>query len=91
MKYINASTIGYTLPTGLYKVSDFNSMLKSLIPAEVKVNNTIDDIRLKSNLITIKAIKFTERSFIHTIVSFTQSHSGPSGDIESFIQLITGK
>ena len=35
-------------------------MLKSLLPIEVKVNITIDDIRLKSNLTTNKTIRFTK-------------------------------
>ena len=59
IKCIAASTIGYTLPLGTYEFSDLNLMLKSLLSNEVKVNITIDDIRLRSNLITIKTIKFT--------------------------------
>ena len=37
-------------------------MLKSLIPDEVKVNVTIDDIRLKSNLKFYQTSVFTKRS-----------------------------
>ena len=48
MKYINASTIGYTLEPGIYEIGDSNLMIKSLLPTEVKVNNTIDDVRLRS-------------------------------------------
>ena len=29
IKYISGSTIGYTLPPGIYKISDNNSMIKS--------------------------------------------------------------
>ena len=47
----------------MYEIIDFNFMLKSLLPKEVKVNITIDDIRLKSNLTTNKTIKFTKKSF----------------------------
>ena len=36
-------------------------MLKSSLPDEVKVNITIDDIRLKSNLTTDKTIKVTKK------------------------------
>ena len=36
-------------------------MLKSLLRKEVKVNLTIDDVRLKSNLTTNKTIKFTKK------------------------------
>ena len=49
VKYIAGSTIGYTLLPGVHKIKDINLMLKSLLPGKVKVNNTIDDIRLKSN------------------------------------------
>ena len=35
-------------------------MLKSLHPDEFKVNITIDDIRLRSNLTTDKTIGFTQ-------------------------------
>ena len=65
-------------------------MLKSLPPDEVKVNFTHDDIRLRSNLTTNKSIRFTEKSFLYTILGFTESHSGLLGDIEGFTQLIPG-
>ena len=67
VKYIAGSIIGYTLPPGIYEISDFNLMLKSLLPDEVKVKITIDVIRLKSNLTTNKIIKFTKRSFFYII------------------------
>ena len=38
-------------------------MLSSLLPHEVKVNITKDDIRLRSNLTTNKTKKFTEKPF----------------------------
>ena len=34
-----------------------------------------------------KTIRFTKRPFFNVILDFTQSHSGPLGDIEDFIQL----
>ena len=40
-KYVAGSTTGYTLPRGIYKITDFNLMLKSLLPKEVKINITI--------------------------------------------------
>ena len=46
-------------------------MLKSLLPEEVKVNVTTDDIRLKSNLTTNKTIRFTKKSFFFVISGFT--------------------
>ena len=63
VKHIAGSPICYTLPPGLYKISDFTLMVKSLFPDEVKVNFTIDDIRLKSNLRTNKTLRFTIKSF----------------------------
>ena len=68
VKYTAGPTIGYTVPPGVYEINDNNLMLKSLLPGKVKVNNTIDDIRLKSNLATNKTIKFTEKLFfLHNI------------------------
>ena len=91
LKYIPTSTIGYTLSPGIYEIIYINLMLKSLLANEVKVNITIDDIRLKSNLTLNKTIKFTKTSFFCIILSFTQSHSGELGDTDGFIQLIRGK
>ena len=52
VKFIAGSTIGYTLLPGVYEISDINLMLKSLFPGKVKINYTIDDIGLRSNLTT---------------------------------------
>ena len=65
-------------------------MLKSLFPNDVKVNFTIDDIRLKANLIANRTIRFTAKSFFYVILGFTQSHSGPLGDIVGFVELFPG-
>ena len=65
VKFIGGSTIGYTLPPGVYKISDINLMLKSLLPGEVKVNITVDDIRLKTKLNNNKTIRFTKKSFLY--------------------------
>ena len=86
IKCIAGSAIGYTLPPGVYEISDLNLILKSLLLDEVRVNITIDDIRLRSNLTTAE----TKKSFFHTILGFTQSHSGPLGKIEGFNQKIPG-
>ena len=53
-KYITGSTKGYTLAPGIYEVTDFNMMSKSLLPKDVKVIITIVDIKIKSNLTTNK-------------------------------------
>ena len=51
---------------------------------------TIDDIRLRSNLITNKTIKFAKQYFLYTLLSFTHSHSGAFGEFDGFIQEIPG-
>ena len=63
LEHILTTTIGYTLPPGMYEIIDINFMLKSSLSKEVKVNITIDDIRLKSNLTTNKANRFTKKFF----------------------------
>ena len=65
-------------------------MLKTFLPDDVKVNNAIDDIRLRSNLTNNTTLKFTNKSFFYTILCFTQCHSGPLVDFDGFIQLIPG-
>ena len=71
MKYIATSPTEYTLPPRIHEISDINSMLKSLLHNETKVNISIDDIRLKSNLTTKKTIRFTKKySFIQDHVLF---------------------
>ena len=57
-------------------------MLKSLLLDDVKVNLTIDDIRLKPILTVNGRIGFTKKSFFFTILCFTQYHSGVLSDIE---------
>ena len=49
-------------------------MLMSFFPKKVKINITIDDVRLKSNLSTNKTIRFTKKIFFYRILGFTQSH-----------------
>ena len=90
IEYVNTSTIGYTSPPGVCNFSDITLLLKISPPDEVKMNITIDDIRLKSNLITNKTIRFTKKSIIYTILGFVASHSGVSGDIPGFVKLIPG-
>ena len=89
IKYTAGSTIGYTLPPGTYEISDLTWMLKFLLPSEVKVKNTIDVIRLRSNITTKKTKKLTRKSFFHRTLGFTHSHSGPLDDPpKGFIQKI---
>ena len=84
------STTGYTFKPRKFKISDFNLMLKSLIPDEVKVNITIDDIRLRSNLTSNETIRFTKKPLFYRFLGFIQSHSRVLSDFEAFVQLIQG-
>ena len=90
LKYIPTKRKGYSLNPGIYEVVDLNNTLKHILPDYVKINITIDDIRLKSNLKTNQTLIFTEKSFFYTILGYTQSRSYPLDDIDGFYQLIAG-
>ena len=63
VKNIAGSTIGYTLPPGVYDITDIKLIIKSLLPGKVKLYTTIYDIRIKSYLNKNKTIRFAEKSF----------------------------
>ena len=90
LKYIPTKRTGYSLNPGIYEVVDLKHTLKHILPDNVKVNITIDDIRLKSNLKINQTLINTKRSFFYTILGFTQSRSYPLDDIDSHYQLISG-
>ena len=90
IKYISTKRMGYSLNPGIYEVDDLNNTLKYILPYNMKVTITIDDISLKSNLKTNQTLNFTEKSFSYTILGFTQSHQGPLNDIEGFYQILPG-
>ena len=71
----------------MYEMVDLNNSLKNFLPDNVKVNLTIDDVRLKSNLKNNQTLLFTNKSFFYTILGFTQSHQGPLNDIEGYYQI----
>ena len=75
LKYIPTKRTGYSLNPVIYEIVELNSTLKHILPDNVKVNITIDDIRLKSNLKTNQTLLFTEKFFFYTILGFTQSRS----------------
>ena len=60
LKYIPTKRTGYSLNPGIYEVIDLNNTLKHILPDNVKINITIDDIRLKSNLKINQTLIFTE-------------------------------
>ena len=90
LEYIPTKRTGYSLNPGIYEVVDLNNTLKHILPNNVNINITIDDIRLKSNLKINQTLIFTEKSFFYTILGFTQSQSYPLDDIDGFYQLIAG-
>ena len=90
LNYIPTKRTGYSLNPGVYEVIDLNNTLKFILPDNVKVSVTIDDIKLKSNLKTNQTLTFTEKSFIYTILGFTRSRFYPLGHIDGFYQLKAG-
>ena len=90
LKYIPTKRKGYFLNPGIYEIVDLNNTLKYMLPDNVKVNVTIDDIRLKSNLKINQTLIFTVKSFFYTILGYTQSRSYPLDDKDGFYQLIAG-
>ena len=46
--------------------------------------------KFKTNLKYNQTLIFTDKSFFHTILGFTQSHSYPLEDIDGFYHLIAG-
>ena len=90
LKYISTKRKGYSINRSIYEITDSNNTLKYILPDNVEVNVTIDDIRLKSNLKINQTLLFTEKSFFFTILGFTQSRSYPLDDIEGFYKLVAG-
>ena len=90
LKYIPTKRTGYTLEPRIYEVVDLNNTLKYILPDNVKVSITIDDVRLKSNLKINQTLIFTEKSFFYKILGFTRSHCYPLDDIDGFYQIIAG-
>ena len=64
--------------------------LKHILPDDVKISVTKDDVRLKSNLEINQTLIFTEKFFFYTILGFTRSRSYILYDIDGFYQLIAG-
>ena len=90
MKYIPTKRTGYSFNPGIYEVINLINTLKYFLPDNVKMNITIDDIRLKSNLKINQTLIFTNESFFYTILGFTQSHQGSLNDIERFYRILPG-
>ena len=63
LKYIPTKRTGYSLNRNIYKVDEINITLKHILPNNVKVSVTIDDIGSESNLKNIQTLVFTNKSF----------------------------
>ena len=90
LNYIYQSITKYTLPPGVYEISDFNWTFKSFLQDDYKINIIIDEIRLRSNLSNIETIRFTEKTFFCRTLGFTLNQSGSLSDLEGFDQLKPG-
>ena len=64
LKYIPTKRTGYSLNPSIYEVIDLNNNLKHILPNNLKVNITIDDIKLKSNLKINQTLIFTKKIFL---------------------------
>ena len=89
-KYFPTKRIGDILKADTYRINDINNTLKNILPDNVEKSVTIDEKKYKTNLKINQTLKFTKRSFFCTILQFTQSYSGPLGDLDGYIQLIPG-
>ena len=63
LNYIPTKRTGNSLHLGIYEVIDLNTTLKHILPDNVKVNITLDDIRLRSNFKINQTLFFTGNSF----------------------------
>ena len=70
LKYFPTKRTGYSVHPGIYEAIDSNTTLKHILPNNVKVNITIDDFRLKSNLKINQISIFTEKNFFFYIFRF---------------------
>ena len=70
IKHTSATSIGYTLQEKKWDISS-QLVAKYLLPDDVKVEITIDDIRLGSNLTTNKTITSTKKSFLYPVLGIT--------------------
>ena len=90
LKYIPTKRTGNSSNPRIYEVVETNNTLKYILPDNVRVNVTIDNVRLKSNLKANQILLFTEKSFFYVFLGLTRSHSYPLDDIDGFYQLIAG-
>ena len=64
LKFIPTKRTGYSLNPGNYEEIVLNNSLKYILPDNVKIDITIDDVRLKCNLKANQTSIFKSLSFI---------------------------
>ena len=84
LKYIPTKRTGDSLNPSIYEVVDLNNTLKHILPDNVKISDTIDDVRSKSNLKTNQTLIFTTKSFFFYYIRLSQPHFYPLDDIDGF-------
>ena len=90
-KQFPSERTAYTLRPRIYEISNINRILDCLLPDIVKLGNTIDDNKLRSNLNINRTLSFTKNSFFfYTRLGFILPPLGPLGDTERFIHKIPG-
>ena len=90
LKYIPTKRTCFSLNPRIYEVIDLKNTLKHILPNNVELSVTMDDVRLKSILKSNQTLVFNNRRFFYTILGFTRSHSYPLDDIDGFYQMIAG-
>ena len=90
LKYIPTKRIGYSVEPNIYNIVDLNKTLKNILPNNVKISITVDELKYKTDLKINQTLIFTNKSFFYTILGFNQSHQGPLNDIEGFYQILPG-
>ena len=90
LKLLPTKRTGYYLKHDIYRIGDINNTLKNVSPDNVEISVTIDEKKNNSNLKINQTLIFTNRSFVYTLLGFTQSHSYPLNDIDGVYQLIAG-
>ena len=71
LKYVPTKRTIYYLNPGIYDISDIKTTLEHILPDNMRVSITIDDIRSKSNLKINQILIFTEKSYFYTILCLT--------------------
>ena len=60
----------------MYEIAHLNKTLEHILPDNVKMSITIDDIRLKSIWKSNQTLIFTNKSLFDILLGFVESHLG---------------